>query len=226
MDCAADSFTPRGSCRHASPPVPSHSNGGRRRLPGLGGMVCLRQWDKPPSPALLVFPLLLLPSCGSFSVLSVTPDPALSHTLCPRLSQALLGAYFEWVTVSSPPLPCTLHSGTAWGPSRSQPSQREEVQTPQPAVLGFLHLLSTTFPGPSPPTSCCVPGTPARLDLDESRFQSLHDLVSTFMQGLPLLIFQSPSQHQLLYWVFFDNPSEESSPCPKLLYSFGVLPFF
>lgn len=64
---------------------------------------------------------------------------------------------------------------------------RKEVQTPQNAVLGFLHLLSTTFPGPSPPTSCCVPGTPARLDLDESRFQSLHGLVSTFMQAASLL---------------------------------------
>lgn len=101
---------------------------------------------------------------------------------------------------------------------------RKEVQTPQPAVLGFLHLLSTTSPVPSPPTSCCVPDTPARLDLGRvtisfSSRSSFYLYASSFLvwKGLPHLIFQSSSQQQLLYWVFSDYPSEERSPCPKLL---------
>lgn len=131
-------------------PVPSHSNGGHRRLPGLGGMVCLRQWDKPTSPVLLVFPLQLLPSCGSFSVLSVTPDPALSHTLCPRLPQALLGAYFEWVTASSPPLPCASHSGThfsalCWPQSPCMGTSKESALSEGGRKSKPLRMLFLTF---------------------------------------------------------------------------------
>lgn len=186
----------RGCRRPSPPPAPSHSNGGHEKLPGLGGMVCLGQPDKPPPRFSSSLPSsFLLTALSQFSQSPLTlpshthsvPNPP-RPSLEPTLNGQLRAPFHCHVPCTQVCIlqRCTGHEVPAQGPQGVSPLRgRKEVQTPQPAVLGFLHLVSTTFLVPSLPTSRCIPGTPARSD--ESRLQSLHGLLSIFMQAASLL---------------------------------------
>lgn len=166
----------------------SHSHGLRKERRGHRAhktrLVYFQQSHEPPFPDFPALPSQFLLSAHSQFSLSPLTKPSRLHPVPgpPSLSgnddlpSTALHSVFR----------CTQHEVSAWRPSRSQPSQREDTnQTPQPAVLAFLHLLSSYISNPISTPSFCVCGIPARLD--DSQFQPFHRLVSTSVQAASLL---------------------------------------
>lgn len=158
----------------------------------------------PPLVLFLFLPRLLLYALSQFSV---TPDSALLHQS--TLSQAFPNLSWKptlnlppplHATAISPLLPCIMYSSAR---SSVLHRGRTKIQTPQPAVLAFLHLALSDLS--SPISATVYPWYSSRVGwftVPTLSLSSLYLYPGSFLaeKVLPLLIFQSPSQSQLFPW--------------------------